>query len=258
MAARGGIGVVLPRRTINYLLRVLGDIPIDPDRPYGPRGQTTFPYIARRMRDVREAAERFGNTMTHHEHPNLPEYRIVWTTMAGHVDYERPGGRQLFTLRRDVREWTFRNLPATRQPIVTYNEDRRRSQSERRSAGARHGASPNDHHVPQRRRREYDDGEERENQRRRLNNSRPPPYPSRAAHPNQPSTPHCTVRYNNYEVRIHPDQWGANDGDRNHEGRDYRPAQDQRAPPYEPPMRDPASPREPSCLLYTSPSPRDA
>ena len=116
MAARGGIGVVLPRRTINYLIRVLGDIPIDPDRPYGPRGQTTFPYIARRMHEVRDAAERYGNTVTHHEYGNLPSYQIVWTTMTGYVDYERPTGRRLFMLRRDMREWAFRDLPLTGSP----------------------------------------------------------------------------------------------------------------------------------------------
>ena len=42
-AARGGVGIVLPHETINYLVRTLGDIPIDPDRPFGPRSQTKFP-----------------------------------------------------------------------------------------------------------------------------------------------------------------------------------------------------------------------
>ena len=48
-AVRGGVGVVLPAETINYLTRVLGDVPIDPDRAFGPGGQTTFAHVLRQM-----------------------------------------------------------------------------------------------------------------------------------------------------------------------------------------------------------------
>ena len=47
--------IVLPNHTIKYLLRVLEDIPIDPDHPFRSRGQMNIPYNAQQMRKMRRA-----------------------------------------------------------------------------------------------------------------------------------------------------------------------------------------------------------
>ena len=104
LATRGYIGIVLPRATINYLIRILGDIPLDTEREDGPRGQTTFPIVARRMREVRAAAQQYANTMTTQGFDNLSSYEMVWTDDYGFVDIERPGARRMFRNRRGIRE----------------------------------------------------------------------------------------------------------------------------------------------------------
>ena len=252
MAARGGVGVVLPTCTINYLIRLLGDIPIDPDRDDITRGQVTFPTIAHRMREVRDAAQQHGNTVTHYGYGNLPSYRIVWTDMDGHVHTRRPGGRNLFLYRRQVqmREWLYRYESPEDQPVVTFDGDMRRIRRERmRDSIQRRQHFPDEDARPAQRVRHnppepHNTSNQPHNTQTQPQNTQTQPQNNSPPTPPQP-TQAPVSRYINFDIRIHPQQWGVNDGDRNIEGRDFRPAQHR--PPnahWRAPVVDPASPVE--------------
>ena len=133
-ASRGSVGVVLMRRTINYILRVRGDIPIDPDRAYGPRGQVTFPYIAHRIREVRSTERRYWNSVEFLGFDNLLASEIIWTHPDGHVDTSRLYGRRLLRDPQNLRDWRLSNATAARQPQVTRADDYRRAEAKRARA----------------------------------------------------------------------------------------------------------------------------
>ena len=156
--------------------------------------------------------------------------------MEWYVDTRLSGGRSLFMYNRQVqmREWLYRYESPQEQPVVTYNGDMRKVRRERVRQSIR-------------RRENFLDEDARQRQRVRYN---PVSDRARNARNNVPQQPHPTApaqgsRYINVDIRVHPEQWGVNHGDRNVEGRDFRPAQHR--PPqahWRAPVGDPASPAD--------------
>ena len=114
--------------------------------------------------------------------------------------------------------------------MVTYNGDMRKLRRERMRQAVR-------------RRENFRDVDARPRQRMRYN-----PLNGRVESVHQeprPTAPAQGPRFINFDIRVHPNQWGVNDGDRNLDGRDFRPAQHR--PPqahWRAPVGNPASPAD--------------
>lgn len=111
-ARRGGIGVIVPSETVGWLEEILGDIPIDPNSRFGPRGShTNSAYILERMRGVLEVDREQRNEMTFTHFPSLAPSWFVWTGEDGRHDRERPGARRVGR----TRQLRFHDRPRDRE-----------------------------------------------------------------------------------------------------------------------------------------------
>ena len=149
-ARRGGVGVVLPHETIDWLVDLLEDAPIDTDSFYGPGGrQTGAGYIAARMRDVANAGHFRRNNCRFPRFPWLDDSQLVWTREDGYPDNERPGGRQVYRDPRNLREYNVGFDRYGRRPRVGRREDRAaHAEQQRRRADETNRRSPSGYDHP--------------------------------------------------------------------------------------------------------------
>ena len=241
-ARRGGIGIVTPEQTVQWLTDVLRNVPIDPDSPFGPRRQTGVGYITQRMREVNQAARQpedpddfyYRNDIFFPQFPGLRPSRMVFTLDNGRVDEERPGGRRFFRDPRNLREY---NVPLDQYgnaPRVNRRTDMERvarqqrlheldMEEQEREQAARQNHERNRDVLGRRGRDErYDPRGEGSAQRRRMDDPLYESYfgPAGAMQPNQAQPRRAQEHEWGYRA---PDR-----GDRQH--RDYRP-RDMRSPP---------------------------
>lgn len=101
-AARGHRMFIVPSETVAWLTDLLGDIPIDPDTPFGPRGQTTFLYIAERMKESIRSPPSARNILRFPRH-RLRKSEFVWSEhRTGRVNYNERSGLLFERRKRDI------------------------------------------------------------------------------------------------------------------------------------------------------------
>ena len=243
-ARRGGTGVVVPEETVQWLVDLLADAPIDPDTNFGEGGrQTTMGYIAARMRDVNNAARHRRNTCTFPTFPQLNESQLIWTREDGYPDNRRTGGRQVFRDPRNLREFNrgrdqYGNRPRVSRIDDLRQADRARGGQERRSqhgvdrSPARHRPrSPDGHRsiLGARRREQEDPASPEPPAQRPRHTSQLPPIPPTSPRVDQNGARpeyRVYVPHGNRDYEAEPvpmNEWGFRGHSGRGEHRDYRP-----------------------------------